>query len=80
MYASCFFAIFENQGYSAALLAAKGIEQGTAVKESSIIINCQMIMIIVDIVILGYFVKYCYHLEFYPMHLPAQLGWFLTGY
>jgi len=30
-----------------------------------------MLLIIFDIIILAYYVKYAYHLEFYPMHLPA---------
>ena len=30
--------------------------------------------------ILIYYIKYSYHLEFTPMHLPSLLGWFLVGY
>ncbi|CAD8178823.1 unnamed protein product [Paramecium octaurelia] len=78
LYASCFFGILENEGYSWALMAAQGVPVNTAQKEAFIIVLSQLILILVDLVLLAYYAKVSYHLEFQPMNLPSLLGWFLT--
>jgi hypothetical protein len=60
-------------------LVARGTILDDAKKETSIIILSQCILISADIVILIFYIKYSYHLEFYPKHLPGILGYFLAG-
>ena len=40
----------------------------------------ECLLIICDILILTFYIKYSYHLEFFPKHLPSILGFFLSAY